>query len=59
MGAALMKYFNEAKSVGGLKAQMRLAMKSGLASAKAETAADSPELVSKMKAAWDEVKKEF
>ncbi len=59
MGAALTKFYEEAKAVGGLKAQMRLAIKSGLPSNKAAEQQDDPNVVAKLKAAWDEVKREF
>ena len=55
----LAQYYEEAKKIGGLKAQMRLAMISGLSSEKAKNADDSPDNISKVQGALKEVKKEF
>ncbi len=59
MGAALVKFFEDAKAAGGLKAQMRLAMKTGMPSTKAGAEPDAPDTVKKFEAAWAEVKQEF
>ena len=50
MGAKLLKAFDLAKEAGGLKLQMRLAMKSGMSSDKAVGAPDSPANMQKMEA---------
>jgi hypothetical protein len=55
MGAKLIKAFESAKQEGGMQAQMRLAMKSGMSSIKASDAPDSPENIQKMEAAYEEV----
>ena len=55
MGAKLLKAFDSAKQEGGLQAQMRLAMKSGMSSQKAAEEPDSPENLQKMEAALKEV----
>ena len=55
MGARIVKGFEIAMQEGGMKAQMRLAMKAGLSSDKAASAADSPELIAKMEKALQEI----
>jgi hypothetical protein len=55
MGAKLVKAFGLAKDHGGLQAQMRLAMKSGMSSDKAAAAPDSPENLSKMEKVFKEI----
>jgi hypothetical protein len=55
MGAKLTKAFEIAKAEGGMKASMRLAMKTGLSSDKAAGAQDSPELIQKFEAALKEI----
>ena len=55
MGAKLKKAFDIAKEAGGLQAQMRLAMKSGMSSDKAGAAEDSPANIQKIEAALKEV----
>jgi len=55
MGEKLKKAFELAKQAGGLPAQMRLSMKSGMTSAKAQTEADDPEKIRKMEAALTEI----
>ena len=55
MGAKLLNGFEIAKKEGGVKAQMRLAMKSGMSSAKAGDEPDSPDNIQKLEAALNEV----
>ena len=55
MGQQLAKFYEAAKQAGGLQAQMRLAMKTGLSAEKAQAAPDSPENVAKFKAAIKEI----
>ena len=55
MGEKLARAFKIAKDEGGMQAQMRLAMKSGMSSAKALDEPDSPENVQKMESALKEV----
>lgn len=57
MAKKLLEYYNKAKSIGGLKAQMRLAVITGLPSPKAELAPDSPENINKFEAALKEIEK--
>ncbi len=55
MGQRLEKYFDYAKQKGGLAAQMRLAMKFGMASNKAGAAPDTPDQLEKAKALCKEI----
>jgi hypothetical protein len=55
MADKLVKAFDIVKSEGGMKAQMRLAMKCGLSSDKAASTPDSPELIQKFEAALKEI----
>jgi len=55
MGTRLLKAFEIAKDDGGVKLQMRLAMKSGMSSSKAGSEPDSPENIEKVEAALKEV----
>ncbi|HRU06716.1 MAG TPA: hypothetical protein P5137_13190 [Candidatus Brocadiia bacterium] len=55
MGAKLAKFFDLAKAEGGLPTQMRLAMKTGVASAQAATAPDSPDNIAKFQKAYKEI----
>lgn len=55
MGAKLAKAFEIAKQAGGVQAQMRLAMKSGMSADKAAAEQDSPQNIQKMEAALKEV----
>ena len=59
MGERLLKEYEKAKELGGLKAQMRLAMLTRMAGPKAEKAPDSPENIAKFEAAMNELTKEF
>jgi hypothetical protein len=58
MGAKLLKYYDDAKGLGGAKATMRMAMITGIPSAKAGDQPDSPELVKKFEDALATIKKE-
>ena len=52
MGALLLKYYDfVGKEAGGLQGKMRLAVMTNLPSNKAGNSPDSPELISKFKAA--------
>ena len=55
MGQKLLKFYDAIKSEGGFQAQMRLAMKTGLAAPTAATAPDSPENVQKFLKAYKEI----
>jgi hypothetical protein len=55
MGQKLVKYYEAIKSEGGFAAQMRLAMKTCIASTKAAELPDSPENLLKFKTAYKEI----
>jgi hypothetical protein len=55
MAARLMKYYEYAKQKGGMQAQMRLAMKTGIPSTKAPGEPDSQELLEKFHSALREI----
>jgi hypothetical protein len=55
MAAKLMQYYALAEQHGGLPVKMRLAMKTGVPSDKANTAPDSPENLAKFYAAAKEL----
>ena len=59
MGDRLMKYYEDAKKLGGMKAQMRLAVLTGVPSTKAGGEPDSSENVQKFEKGMQELKKEF
>lgn len=59
MAQKLLDYYEKAKAKGQLKAQMRMAILTGLASTRAATEPDSPELIAKFDAAMKEIEKEF
>ena len=59
MGKRLQRAFEEAGSLGGLVAKMRLASMAQLTSMEAETVEDRPELVSRVQNALDEIRKQF
>lgn len=59
MGAKLMEMYKKAEEMGSLKAKMRLAMLTGVPSTKADSEADSPEIVSKFENAIKELGNEF
>lgn len=58
MGAKLAGYFDQAKQIAGLKGQMRMAVLTGVTSAKAPSESDSPDLVAKFESALQQIKKE-
>ncbi len=47
MGAKLLAFYEEARRLGGTKAQMRLAIMTTVSSGKAETIPDSPDILSR------------
>lgn len=55
MGVKIKKYFDLVEQKGGVAAKMRLAMKTGVVAAKAESEPDSPELLAKFHAAAKEL----
>lgn len=59
MADKLIKFFEEAQNLGGMKARMRLAVLTNISSKKAQTEPDSPENMNKFEKAMQELKKEF
>lgn len=59
MADRLIKYFEEATKIGGLKARMRLAVLTSIPSSIAKTEPDSPENIQKFENAIREIRKEF
>lgn len=57
MAEKLVKFYEQAKALGGLKAEMRLAVLTLMPSAKAQAAADSPENVQLFEKALEEIKR--
>jgi hypothetical protein len=55
VGKQLVKYYDFVGKIGGLPMQMRLAMATGLPSAKADSAPDSPDNVEKFKKAIKQI----
>ncbi len=55
MGEKLKQMYDFAQQSGGVEAKMRLAVISGISSAKAASEPDSPENIAKLKAAVKEV----
>jgi len=55
MGKQLMKFFDMAKEEGGLKARMRLAMRSGIPPTRAAEIEDSEELIERFKKLLSEI----
>ncbi len=59
MGKRLQRAFEEAGSIGGLVARMRLASMAQLTSVEAETQEDRPEVVLRVNTALDEIRRQF
>lgn len=59
MGVRLQQLYDEAAKIGGVKAQMRLAMLTGLTSYRAVEAKDSPEAIRKLESALARIKREM
>lgn len=59
MGRSLLKFYEEAQKMGGLKAKMRLAILTNVPSTAATEALDSPENLKKFEKALQELRKEF
>lgn len=59
MGARLVEMYEKTAQLASAKGRMRLAMLTGVPSAKAEETPDSPELVAKFQQALQEIEKEF
>ncbi|HPI37787.1 MAG TPA: hypothetical protein PK397_07570 [Ignavibacteriaceae bacterium] len=59
MAAKLISYYKKAKELGGIKAEMRLAIITKIPSAKAEVAPDTPENIRLFENALAEIQKEY
>jgi hypothetical protein len=59
MGAVLVSFYEKAKELGGLKAQMRLAMLTLTPGVKAGDVPDAPDLIKKFEESFKEIEKEF
>jgi len=59
MGQQLLSYYEKAKALGGMKAQMRMAMITKVPSSQAGSAPDSPDAVATFEQALKEIQKEF
>ena len=59
MAEKLMRYYDDARKLGGLKAQMRLAILTNIPGPKAQQLPDSTENISIFERAMNEIKKEF
>jgi ABC-type molybdate transport system permease subunit len=59
MGQALVNFYSEVDKIGQMKAKMRMAMLTGVSSVKADMIPDTPEMITKFKTAFEEIKKEF
>jgi GAF domain-containing protein len=59
MGKRLQRAFEEAGTLGGLVARMRLASMAQLTSMEAETLEDRPDVVQRVQTALDEIRKQF
>ena len=59
MGQKLMSYYDQAKKMGGLKAQIRMAIITRIPSIRAIDAPDSQENITKFEQALAELRKEF
>ncbi len=59
MADKLLQYYADAKKIGGLKAQMRLAIITKIPSSKASSEPDTPDNINAFEAGLREIKKEF
>jgi len=59
MAARLISFYQKAKEIGGIKAEMRLAMITKMPSSKAEVAPDTPENIRLFESALAEIQKEY
>jgi hypothetical protein len=59
MGDRLLKEYEKAKNLGGMKAEMRLAILTKLSAPKASQVEDTPENIAKFESAMRELAKEF
>lgn len=59
MAEKLVKFFDDAKKLGGMKAQMRLSLLTKMSIVKAEQAEDIEENIKKFEEAIKEIEKEY
>jgi hypothetical protein len=59
MGQQLAGFYDKAKAMGGMKAQMRMAMITKVPSAQAGSVPDSPDKIAVFEQALKELEKEF
>jgi hypothetical protein len=59
MGARLASYFDQAGSIGGIQAKMKLALLTKMASPKAAEVDDTPDQIAAFEAALSSIKQEF
>jgi hypothetical protein len=59
MGKALLSMYDEAKKIGGLSAQIKLAVQTKMPSSKAAEQPDSPENLSLFRSSLEQLRKEF
>ena len=59
MGQQLAGFYDKAKAMGGMKAQMRMAMITKVPSAQAGSMPDSPDKIAVFEQALKEIEKEF
>ena len=57
MATKLLQYYEQAKEIGGIKAQMRMAMITNISSTKAASEPDSPENIAKFEKAMQVIRK--
>ncbi|MEN8908301.1 MAG: hypothetical protein ABF289_20285 [Clostridiales bacterium] len=59
MGQILLKFYESAREIGGMKAQLKLAILTKIPSNKAANLLDSPENIKKFETSINIIKKEF
>ena len=59
MGDKIVAYFEKAKSIGGIKGLMRMALITKITLKQAATVPDTPEVLKLVEAAMKEIEKEF
>ena len=59
MAQKMVEFYDKAKQLGGFKAQMRLALLTGITSQAATSQPDTPDALKKFENAMNELRKEF
>ncbi|MBD3404295.1 hypothetical protein GF420_15505 [candidate division GN15 bacterium] len=59
MGVKISEYFDRARELGGIKAQMRLTMLTGISTHRASVLEDNPQLLKKLQGAMIRLKREM